>query len=78
MPFPFPGDLPNPGTETGSTACAGSCIPQNPGLKTGIQGYHLTSYRQYSYRSRGNVLTLSYVSLPLELNFLAGQLQLEE
>ena len=49
MPFPFPGDLPNPGIEPGSPALQGDSLPSEPSRKpyTIIVCY----FNSFSYRT---------------------------
>ena len=41
FPFPFPGDLPNPGTEPGSSALQADLVPAEPPVKP-LWYYHST------------------------------------
>ena len=75
LPFPFPGDLPNPGIEPGSPALQADTLPSEPPgrLTTPLIFSALSGSYYYPYftdeeteAQRGEVICLSLHNLPVE------------
>ena len=67
LPFPSPGDLPNPGIEPGSSALQADTLPSEP---TCVANHH--KYKQLKTRQINTLLhnkSLAYVSLVLHSGF---------